>query len=214
MATHVEPRELTRTRAEALRRLVDAALERAAATLSEMSGEPIRLAASDVAMVPLVEVPSAAGSPDEEAVGVYVGMSGDVSGHLLMLLDAPVAILLAGLLLGEDPAALRLDEGLTASALAEAGNVACSSFMNVVGEATGLVAIPQPPAVLWDLRGAIVDVAAASLALAGDEALVIGTRLASCARAGQADQLELRLLAIPTPGALEAILARLEVGAR
>jgi chemotaxis protein CheC len=182
--------------------VVERALARSAATLSEMSGVDIAISASAVERVPLAEVPTAVGKPDEPAIGIYVGIEGDGAGYLLLLLDEPMAEQLAGLLLDEPHSA---HDELGASALAEAGNVSCSAFMNELGEATQLRLMALPPVVVGDMRGAIMDVAIADIAQTGDEALLIKTHL------GQAGggHVNARLLAIPTPETLDAILDRL-----
>jgi chemotaxis protein CheC len=196
---------------EALRAAVEAAMARSAETLSEMSGVPIAISAAAIEIVPLAEVPTAVGSPEEPAIGVYVGIEGDGAGYVLVLLDEQMAGDLAALMLGEEPGSVAVEDELAASALAEAGNFSCSAFMNALGEATGLTLMAMPPVVIDDMRGAIMDVAIADIAQHGDEALLIKTQLAPAdAVAGAAGIVNARLLAIPTPETLEAILCRLE----
>lgn len=203
------PKQRTQSTAtvDALHETVDRALARSAETLTEMSGVPITISSSEVDLVPLAEVPTAVGSPDEPAIGVYVGMEGDGNGYLLLLLDEPMAADLAALLLCEDPGAIDLHDELAASALAEAGNVSCSAFMNALGEATNLTLMAMPPVVVGDMRGAIMDVAIADIAQTGDEALLIKTRLGRDDAAS--DHVNARLLAIPTPETMGNILQRL-----
>ena len=145
---------------------------------------------------------------------MYVGMEGDGSGYLLLLLDELMAGDLAALMLGEEPGSVALENELAASALAEAGNVSCSAFMNALGEATGMTLMAMPPVVIGDMRGAIMDVAIADIAQHGDEALLIKTQLAPMDVSEHgAGVLNSRLLAIPTPETLEAILDRLDPSA-
>ena len=200
--------DLAAERASNLHVIVNRALARSAATLSEMSGVDITISTSAVERVPLVDVPMAVGSPEDPAVGVYVGIEGDGAGYLLLLLDEAMATHLAALLLCEPVETLDVREELPASALAEAGNVSCSAFMNELGEATRLTLMAMPPVVVDDMRGAILDVAVADIAQNGDEALLIKTHL------GRADDVSdgtvnARLLAIPTPETLDLILERL-----
>ena len=110
----------------------------------------------------------------------------------------------AGLMLGEVPEDVVISDELAASALAEAGNVSCGAFMNALGDATALRLEVTPPAVVEDMRGAIVDSVVAEIALLGDEALVIGTRFAL----PQLDSLDVRFLVVPSPETLDALLER------
>jgi chemotaxis protein CheC len=190
-----------------LRPLVVSALERAGTSLSEMAGVQIEVTSSSLELVPLAMLPSAAGSAETVAVGVYVAMTGEGQGHVLLLMDEPVAQNLAGALLFEDPAGICITDELPASALAEAGNVSCSAFMNLLGDATHLLLEVTPPAVVQDMRGAIVDAIVADVALLGDEALVIGTRFDLVAD-GQSQALDVRFLVIPSPQTLETLLSR------
>ncbi len=193
-----------------LQATVDAAMESAARVLSEMSGELLEVRSSAIEIVPLAQVATAAGSPEVPALGVYVCMQGDGEGYLLLLLDEPMACELAALMLGVPVESLTLADELAASALAEAGNVACSSFMNAVAEATGLVLHATPPVVVDDMRGAIMDVAVADIAMLGDEALLIETEfLPSSPNTTGSPVVDARLLAIPTPDTLTSILDRL-----
>jgi chemotaxis protein CheC len=202
---------LTEAQYSALGAAVEAGMLRSAETLSEMSGVPISISAAAIDIVPLAEVPTAVGSPEEPAIGVYVGMEGDGAGYVLVLLDELMAGDLAALMLGEEPGTLTVEDELAASALAEAGNVSCSAFMNALGEATGMRLMALPPVVIGDMRGAIMDVAIADIAQHGDEALLIKTQLAPAdVDAADAGVVNARLLAIPTPETLTLILERLE----
>jgi chemotaxis protein CheC len=199
---------------QALGAAVEAAMARSAETLSEMSGVPIAISATAIEIVPLAEVPTAVGSPEEPAIGVYVGIEGDGAGYLLVLLDELMAGDLAALILGEEPGSVAVEDELAASALAEAGNVSCSAFMNALGEATGMTLMATPPVVVGDMRGAIMDVAIADIAQHGDEALLLETQLAPMGtHEPDAGVVNARLLAIPTPETLEAILDRLDQSA-
>jgi chemotaxis protein CheC len=90
---------------------------------------------------------------------------------------------------------------LEVSALAEAGNVAGSAFLNVLANGSHLVILPTPPVVLEDMCGAILDTLAAELALHDQEdALVIEAQLTS---AGQT--VDAAFLVFPAPDMLSAL---------
>jgi chemotaxis protein CheC len=215
MHTLSPPHSLSRDQLSLLHEPIDRALARSAETLSEMSGVPIAFTSSSIDIVPLAQVPTTVGNPGEPAIGVYVGMEGDGSGYVLLLMDEPMAVQLAALMLGQEPASIVLEDELPASALAEAGNVACSSFMNEIGDATGLELLATPPVVVGDMRGAIMDVALADSAQLGDDALLITTQLGPESALGVEGQLvNVRLLVIPTPDTLAALLDRLHSKAR
>jgi chemotaxis protein CheC len=215
MHTLTPPHSLSGDQLSLLHEPVDRALARSAEVLSEMSGVSIAFTQSTIDMVALADVPTAVGNPGDPAIGIYVGMEGDGFGYVLLLMDESMAIQLAALMLGEDVASVELTEELPASALAEAGNVACSQFMNEVGDATGLELLAMPPVVVGDMRGAILDVAIADIAQLGDDALLITTQLGpESALAGLDGLVNLRLLVIPTPDTLAKLLDSLASKAR
>jgi chemotaxis protein CheC len=195
----------------ALQTVVAAGLRRAADALSEMAGVPIGVGSSVVEIVPLDQIAVTVGNPDLPAVAVYLGIRGAGHGHILLLFDEPMARRMAGLLLGEDPETLAVSDELAGSALAEAGNVCCSAFINVLGDAAHMRLEVTPPVVALDMRGAIMDAAAADIALEGDEAFVIGTNLAP-APDDLGERVEARLVVIPAPSTLPRLLERLGKG--
>ncbi|HLZ26783.1 MAG TPA: chemotaxis protein CheX [Chloroflexota bacterium] len=215
MHTVLPPHRLSKDQLRLLHEPVDRALARSAETLSELSGVRIAFTSAAIDMVGLGDVPTAVGNPGDPAIGIYVGMEGDGFGYVLLLMDESMAVQLAALMLGEEPTSISFDDELPASALAEAGNVACSSFMNEVGDATGLELLAMPPVVVGDMRGAILDVAIADIAQLGDDALLITTELGpESALTGRDGLLQLRLLVIPTPDTLTALLDALGSKAR
>lgn len=183
--------------------VVVAALARAGACLSEMAGVEIHVSSSRVELVNLAHVVEAAGSAADVLVAVYVAMLGDGRGHVLLLMDEHVAQQIAALLLCDDPECIVIADQLPASALGEVGNVTCSGFMNVLGDASGMRLEVAPPAVVQDMRGAILDAIVADIALLGDEALLIETGFTLQSR----DMLDVRLLVIPSPETLERLLS-------
>jgi chemotaxis protein CheC len=190
--------------------VVQVAFERVASALSEMAGVPIAVSCSSLDVVRLAEVFTAAGDPQAVAIGVYVGITGEGAGTLLLLLDESTARQLSGLMLGSDPSAVCLDDDLSISALAEAGNVGCSTFMNTLADATRLRLEATPPVVVNDMLGAIVDSTIADIAMLTDEAVVIGTQLvAAASESGGRGSTDARLLVIPAPGTLHDLLDRL-----
>ena len=186
-----------------LSRVVVSALGRAGACLSEMAGVEIHVGSSRLELVALTDVVEVTGSSADVVVAIYVAVLGDGRGHVLLLMDESVAQRLTGLLLCEDVASIVISDDLPVSALAEVGNVTCTGFMNVLGDATGMRLDVSPPAVVQDMRGAILDAIVADIALLGEEALLVDTSFLLESR----DSLEVRLLVIPSPETLERLLA-------
>ncbi len=80
---------------------------------------------------------------------------------------------LVDLLMGEEPGTTTGITEMEASALGEMGNIMGSFYLNALGDASGLVLLPSPPAVIMDMAGSILDVALADILQESDDALVV-----------------------------------------
>ncbi|MCC6174134.1 MAG: hypothetical protein IT305_02420 [Chloroflexi bacterium] len=160
--------------------MMGAAVQSAARALSEMAFREIAAISPEVRMVNLTEVAMVAGDPERAVLAVYLGVQGDIPGHILLAFSEPMALGLVDMLLGQ-PEGTTVELGdLEVSALAEAGNVAGSFFLTTVADWAGLVLPPTPPVVIHEMCGAILDTLAATLALeAHEQAMLIDAQF-SC----------------------------------
>lgn len=150
------------------------AVQSAANALSEMALREITAVSPEVKMVDLSHLTMVAGDPERSVVAVYLGIDGDIAGHILMAFSESMALGLVDMLLGQ-PEGTTEDLGeLEISALAEAGNVAGSFFLTTIADWSGLTLPPTPPVVIHEMCGAILGTLAGELALeAQDQAMVI-----------------------------------------
>src|SRR3954454_12143923 len=153
------------------------AVQSAANALSEMALREITAVSPEVRMVLLTHLSMVAGDPERAVVAVYLGIEGDIPGHILMAFSESMALGLVDMLL-DQPVGTTTDLGeMEISALAEAGNVAGSFFLTTIADWAGLTLPPTPPLVIHEMCGAILDTLAAELALqAHDQAMVIDTQ--------------------------------------
>jgi chemotaxis protein CheC len=187
-----------------LRDMVQDGARRAARGLEEMTGRPISAAVRNVNLVPLTRVAAAVGDAERPATAVYLGFSDDLDGHLMLLFTNEAAARLADLILGmPDGTTVEIGE-MERSALQEAGNIAGSFFLTALADATGLTIQPTPPVLVQDMCGAILDGPVATLALAGDDVLLIETEFRQAER-----HIEGHLLVLPDQPSLVTFLGRL-----
>jgi chemotaxis protein CheC len=139
-----------------------------------MALREITAVSPEVRMVDLSHLTMVAGDPERAVVAVYLGIEGDLQGHILMAYSEEMALGLVDMLM-DQPGGTTTELGeLEVSALAEAGNVAGSFFLTTIADWSGLTLPPTPPVVLHEMCGAILGTLAAELALqAHDQAMVI-----------------------------------------
>jgi len=152
--------------------------------LSTLSGQTISHGRPRIDRVPLAQVPTYAGGPEEERVGIYLVMRGGLHGQALLILSMSSALHLADFLLG-DPLGTAIGLGaVERSALAEVGNLTVAAFLNTMARAKApWTQSPQvrsllrlsPPAVMVDMLGAILNVIITPVAAVRDDLLIIDT---------------------------------------
>src|SRR4051812_3858904 len=150
------------------------AVQSAANALSEMALREITAVSPEVRMVPLSHLTMVAGDPERSVVAIYLGIEGDLPGHILIAFSESMALGLVDMLLGQDVGTTTDLDDLAISALAESGNVAGSFFLTTIADWAGLTLPPTPPVVIHEMCGAILGTLASELALqAQDQAMVI-----------------------------------------
>jgi chemotaxis protein CheC len=150
------------------------AVQSAANALSEMALREITAVSPEVRMVDLSHLSMVAGDPERAVVAVYLGVEGDLHGHILMAYSEEMALGLVDMLM-DQPVRTTTELGeIEISALAEAGNVAGSFFLTTIADWSGLTLPPTPPVVIHEMCGAILGTLASELALQEhDQAMVI-----------------------------------------
>ncbi|MGE5589058.1 MAG: chemotaxis protein CheC [Bacillota bacterium] len=192
-------------RMDRLRVSVAQALYHAGHGLSEMVGRPISIAAPVVELVPTEDVAVLAGGPEQVVVGIYLGVTGQVTGHVLLIFSSASARRLAGVLW--DGPVTPEEHPLTSqdvSALAEAANITTSFFFNYLSDRSGLVIAPTTPTVVEDMLGAVLDGVLAELSLYGEQALLTQTVFS-----GPSGELTGQLIFLPHLSTLQTLMEAL-----
>jgi chemotaxis protein CheC len=144
-----------------------------ALALSEISGASVRASDLAVSMLPLVDLTSLGGAPDDEVVALFLTYGGTDSGQILLVYDVAQAHALADQMLWNPPGTTTELDEMALSALTESGNILGSHFLTAIANYTGVKLEISTPEPLVDIRGAALSVAAASVAHRGDTFLSI-----------------------------------------
>jgi chemotaxis protein CheC len=153
--------------------LANEGLPNAAVGFSNLLGQTMTVTEPVVRIVPFADIPNMFGGPEEEAVGIYLKVEGDMPGQMILVIPYPKALELTALLLDVPMESIHMLGSLERSALGEMGNMTGSFFLNSVAKLTGLSVRPSPPAVMVDMVGAILDVIIATTGDLGSYVLML-----------------------------------------
>ena len=166
---------------DVLREIGNIGAGNAVTALATMLDRPIDMSVPEVQIVPFNEIVSIMKGPENLAVGQLVELSGDLSGHILLILGIEDAYEIASTALGveievpENPKSLDLDE-VGISALTEMANILVGSYLSAICELTNLNVTPSIPYMAVDMVGAIISIAAVEYGKVGDAALFLKTQ--------------------------------------
>lgn len=168
-----------------------AGLEGAASSCEKMCGGRLQVSSSEVRRLSATDVLISAGGPEVTVAAVYVGFSGRLSGHAVLMLPADEARSLARIILGgladgtDDESASIATAGMTTlerSALEEIGNVAVSAVLSRLGDHLGEAIDPTVPVFVHDMAGAVLDAIVSDVADVDEMLLAARTRFSQDAR--------------------------------
>lgn len=148
-----------------------AGLHNAEQGLCQLLGMHVGIEIDLMTLEPVFDLERLAWAPEAEVTGVYVGYSGDLTGHCLLCLDGENPNLLAGLLLGDMD-----DPEMVDSALLEAGNIMVSWLINGMADSGGWKIVVTPPALARDMLGALVNTILAVASAESEELFAVCVR--------------------------------------
>lgn len=186
-------------------RVVTAAMAKSTESLSKMTGANVSIESLKFGLVPISSAAQLAGGPDMPAAGVYLSVSGDITGHTLLLFPQSCALDLVDLLCERPKGTTEVLDCMGRSCLGEVGNITSTSFLIGLSEHTGLKLRPSPPEVVQDMVGAILSTMLADLGLVSDEMFVIETEFAD-----EHTSIAGVFLFVPMGDSLQTILSSLE----
>ena len=190
------------------------AMQRAGEALGSMSGQVITVQTPSLRRCSAAEVLVMAGGAESVVLAVYLGITGSLQGHALLLFSPEDAHRLAGILLagllgpGELPMEATTDplayDELELSALQEAGNVTISAFLNELGMHMHEPVQPTPPQVVIEMAGAVLDAVLLDLVTEADQVLAAKTTFSEGGRA-----IDGTMFVLPRADSLQVLLEAL-----
>jgi chemotaxis protein CheC len=186
---------------DALGELANIGSGTAGTALSTLIGRPVDISVPSVRTMDVEAAVDAAGDAAREVRATLVPITGALEGSALIVFAPEDAATLCRMLDADaDP-----DGEDGASALAEIGNILCSSYLVALGSMLDVEIDPRPPETAWDLLGAIV----ASVLLAQGEigeVLILDSELLV-----EAASVGLEFMLLPVGHGIGGLLERLGV---
>ncbi|MGI6038101.1 MAG: chemotaxis protein CheC [Limnochordia bacterium] len=145
--------EYNAARLDLLKELGNIGAGHATTALSRLLGDKrLQLIVPEAMVLDFQETMELWGGPEQVVAAVYVVVSGNISGHMALILPLACAQSLLTYLLGTPRS--ELDE-MDLSALQEMGNIVVTSYLNALADLTEMSLYPSVPAVAIDMVAAV-----------------------------------------------------------
>lgn len=178
----------------------------AASSLSELIQCNTDITVPSVKMLEFSEAVNFLGGPENVAIGMLVGIKGDITGMMLYILQHSFASKLTSTLFGTEIEDLTNMNEMETSFISEVGNIMAASYVNALSQLTGMMIDISVPNMTVDMVGAILSVPAVEFAQVGnkvlfiDDGFVIGD-----------GEIKSNMILVPEMQSLETLFTRLGV---
>lgn len=148
---------------------------RAGRGLTGLMGQEIAIHVPQVRLGTRADACDAVGGPETIVLGSYLSITGDISGHIVLLFPVERALACVDLMCGEAPGTTTEADEIACSAIGELGNIVGSAFVNALADQAGLALHPSPPSILNDMALALVETVYAEVLSQGGDVVMIDT---------------------------------------
>jgi chemotaxis protein CheC len=148
---------------------------RAGRGLSGLMGQEITIHVPSVRLGTKADACDAVGGPEALVLGAYLTITGDVSGHVMLLFPQKRALECVDVMCGQSYGTTTEIDEMATSAIGELGNIVGSAFINALADDVNLVLHPSTPTVVNDMAVALVQTVYAEILAQGGEVVMIDT---------------------------------------
>lgn len=146
---------------------------RAGRGLSGLMGQEIAIHVPNVRVGTKADACDAVGGEESLVLGAYLSISGDITGHVMLLFPETRALQCVDLMCGQKPGSTTEADELAQSAIGELGNIVGSAFVNALADDLNLILHPSPPTILHDMAIALVQSVYAEVLSQGGEVVMM-----------------------------------------
>ncbi len=147
----------------------------ATTALAQLLNCKVDMQVPQVRLLDFKDLGAAIGGAERLVAGIYLGVEGDITGHIMFFLEKGSARHLVSKLMGMELEGEEFNE-MEISALKEIGNIITGAYLNSLATITNMMIYPSVPDICIDMAGAILSVPAIEFGAVGDKILMIQTR--------------------------------------
>ncbi|MCR4748311.1 MAG: chemotaxis protein CheC [Lachnospiraceae bacterium] len=147
----------------------------ATTALASLLQSKVDMKVPQVRLLDFKDVGAIVGGEEQEIVGSYLGVEGDITGSILFLVKKDVAMhLVTKMMMGY--ASGEFGE-MEQSAFKEISNIITGAYLNALSTMTNMCIYPTVPDLAVDMAGAILSVPAIQFGIYGDNVLLIQSQI-------------------------------------
>lgn len=178
----------------------------AAGALADFLQVPTDITVPSVKLLDFSETVNFLGGPENVAIGMLVGIKGDITGMMLYVLEKSFASKMTSALFGTEIEDIYNMSEMELSVIQEVGNIMAASYMNALASLTGMMIDISVPTLTVDMVGAILSVPAIEFAQIGDKVLFIDDRFII-----DSGEVKSNMILVPELQSLETLFEKLGV---
>ena len=171
--------KLTEFEEEALREVGHIGAQYAGTALSKMTGKVVKVKLLTATLTSLDGLPKLIGNREALVSGIYLPITGDLSGSLLVIFPEKSAFTLVDVLLKKEMGTTKELGEMSKSALSEAGNILAGNCLTALSHALGMHLVEHVPEFAHGMVGALIDDVAVVFGQKAERALIIQVELSS-----------------------------------
>ena len=169
--------KLTKFEEDALREVGHMAAWHAATAFSKMIGQTVKAKLLAARMASLADLPELVGDRETLVSGIYLPVTGDISGSLLMVFPEKSTFILVDMLFKKEEGTTKELDEMGKSALSEAGNILAGNCLTALSHMLGMHLVEHVPDFAHGMVGALIDNVAVAFGQKAERALIIQVEL-------------------------------------
>lgn len=183
----------------------------AASALAQMLGLSIDISVPTVRLLEMDEAVQYLGGPENVVLGMLVGLSGEIQGMMLYVLQRGFATNMINTVFGKDVKELTALDEMDLSFVQEIGNILAGSYVNAISSLTGLTIDISVPNICIDMAGAILAVPAVEFAHIGSKVLFIDDNFIFGGDGSNPEEVKSNMILVPELKSLDTLFQHLGV---